>query len=88
MIVRIDFDVTRPFVVSASIVCGGARFTHGDVFPWEELGIGHLGIIEMWMAGLVDHIEGLVAPPVAKLHPPIVLQPRPQPQPQKRHDRR
>lgn len=53
---RVPFDVSLPFVVSASggLPCSGKRYEYGAQFPWRELGLSESDLAALWIANQVD----------------------------------
>lgn len=58
---RAPFDVSLPFVVSATeLVCAAKRFKRGDAFPWRDMGLTEHDLVTLWIACQVDAVPNAV----------------------------
>jgi hypothetical protein len=66
---RVPFDLELPFIVAAQeLACGGRRFARGDAFPWHELGVSELDVLQLYGWLKVDCVvPPAVSPPKGKL---------------------
>ncbi len=65
---RVPFDLALPFAVATTdLPCGARRFKRGDAFPWRDLGLSEIDLLQLWIANQVDAIV-----PVAVATPPRV----------------
>lgn len=52
---RVAFDPSMPVVVACSdLPCGPKRFARGDAFPWRDLGLSEIDLVQLWVALKVD----------------------------------
>ncbi len=60
---RVPFDPSLPFIVAAEdLPYGASRFRRGDLFPWRDLGISQLELLQLWSGLKVDAVPELGTP--------------------------
>lgn len=61
---RVPFDLSSLFIVTTpDLPCGSQRFKRGDAFPWRDLGLSEMDLVQLWVA---NQIDAIVPAPVAK----------------------
>lgn len=57
---RVPFDLDLPFVVaSQELVYGGKRRERSEAFPWRELGVSELDLLQLWRCFKVDCVASI-----------------------------
>lgn len=83
---RVAFDLERPFIVAAQeLVYGPKQFVRGEPFPWRELGVSELDLLQLHSFFKVDcvgddELPGFV-PGGSFVVPPAPAAPKPKRKP-------
>lgn len=66
---RVPFDTSLPFVVACGeLSCGTRSFKRGDAFPWRDLGLTEIDLLQLWLHHKVDvdMLERQLADPASR----------------------